>query len=350
MKATKKLAFAAVSLAVAASLTVGSTLAWFSYQSRVTLGAVDFSVDSSDENLQVAVVAHNETTPVNPVLSDFTYSLKVDTIKSAINGGSAVVYQPLTVKEDADNEVAATNPIALLNRDGASAATAGSYAVFDLVFRYTPSKTSAGVANTNMPSLILDYESAVTATVADDDYTPHNTNYVAWDNFADTVYGKALTKDQPIAARARDTARVAFLFKDDAGAIKNRIWAPAETFGAGITESDTSDRVKGFYNGNLANDYNVHYGHVPVDTVVTAPKYASRVYAATQASSTSALASDFDHFSIAVFPDVQGKTYSELRITVKVWVEGKDGDCISSIQEDKFAFLMKFRTSPIQKI
>ena len=57
MKATKKLVLAAISLVAASSLTVGSTFAWFSFQSEVELGEVQFSVDSGDENLQVAVIS-----------------------------------------------------------------------------------------------------------------------------------------------------------------------------------------------------------------------------------------------------------------------------------------------------
>lgn len=344
MKATKKLAFATIALIAASSLTVGSTFAWFSYQSSVTLGAVNFSVDSSDANLHVAVVKHDAANPVTPALSDFTYSLSTESIKTAINNGvvagrdNAVVYKPLTVKEDSANTVAVGNLIDLMNNGETTQAARSDYAVFDLVFRYTPAKTSAGQPNTNMPSLILDYGSVVTGDPENDTvYTPKNNDYVAWQTMDATTYGKALEVNKAIPARARDAARVAFLFND--GAKKNKVWAPSEEQGTGVV---TSDSVKGFYKGNLANDYNLHYNHVPAGTVVKAPTYASRVYAAPSGGGLP------DSSKITVFPAMgTGKTYSELRITVKVWIEGKDGDCISSIEEDKFAFLLKFRTSPV---
>lgn len=344
MKATKKLVAAVISLAAAMSLTVGSTFAWFSYQSSVSVGSVNFSVDSSDENLQVAVVAHNETTPVTPALSDFSYVLSEATVKKAINGGNAIAYAPLTVAEDdaSNHTVAATNAIALQTKDGI-AASVGSYALFDLVFRYTPYKDATGNPPATMPSLVLDYGSQIITTTTTT--SPTATLY-AWEKFEENKYGIALEQNDPIQARARDAARVAFLYTDsyDSNTAKNRVWAPSEVRGSGISQTDTSDEEKGFKLGNLASDYNIHHGAAGA-TAVTAPTYASRVYAGKQAPAT---ANDFAHSSVAQFPAVaSGKTYSELRLTVKVWLEGKDGDCIESVRNDDFAFLLKFRTSTL---
>lgn len=345
MKATKKLVLAAVSLAAAASLTVGSTFAWFSYQSSVSLEAVNFSVDSSDENLQVAVV----TVGGSPAYSDFSYVLKEDTLKKAIkaaNGGNDIAYAPLTVKEEdtASHTVKETNEIELYEKDETTAAPGGSYATFDLVFRYTPYKTAAGTPSTDMPNLVLNYGSQITTTTTTT--SPEATLY-AWDNFAESVYGIALNQDDPIQARAKDAARIAFVYTDSYATgtpKKNKVWAPSEGRDNGIAQSATSDTVQGFYKGNLASDYNIRHGAEGAVAVV-APTYESRVYAGIQSPST---ANDFTYSSIAKFPAVQsGNSYSELRLTVKVWLEGKDGDCIESVREDDFAFTLKFRTSTV---
>lgn len=341
MKATKKLVAATISLIAAASLTVGSTFAWFSYQSDVSIGSVNFSVDSSDENLQVAVVAHNETTPVNPDLGDFSYTLDANDIKAVINSGTAIKYAPLTVQ---GNTVAATDKIDLVEKDETTTASLGSYALFDLVFRYTPYKDAAGQPATTMPQLVLNYGSVITTTTTT---TSSSAVLYAWGDFEASRYGIALKKNDAIEARARDAARVAFLYTDtyDSNTIKNKVWAPSESFDGGISQSDTSDVVKGFYNGNLASDYNLHNGAEGA-TAVTAPTYASRVYAGVHNPATPGA---FTHSAIAQFPTITGTgaTYSELRLTVKVWLEGKDGDCIESVREDDFAFTLKFRTSTL---
>ena len=104
MKATKKLILATISLVAASSLTVGSTFAWFSYRSDVSLGSIDFSVDSGSENLQVAVTEVGGTYSED----DFKYSLTTEAVANAIkknNFGAPIVYQPLTVTEDSGSNV-----------------------------------------------------------------------------------------------------------------------------------------------------------------------------------------------------------------------------------------------------
>lgn len=333
MKATKKLIGASVALAVAASLTVGSTFAWFSYQSNVELAEVGFAVDSGDENLQVAVTTVGGST----ANSDFVYSLSADTIKSKINGGNPISYTTLTVAEDTGNTVAATNPINLLEKKG-TAASALEYAAFDLVFRYIPSKDTS-----TMPSLVLDYGSEVTADPDDATFNPTRKIY-AWENLTTAKYGIAteVQKDAVIKARARDAARVAFIFGDETTKT-NKVWAPSEEISGSVTTSDTA---KGFYKGNLASDYAISQ-HVTTDAV-TAPTYANRIYAGI---ATPAQASDFDDSSIVQFTAPgSGVTYTDLRVTVKVWLEGKDGDCIESVLGDTFKFLLKFRTSTLKSV
>ncbi|MDE6411841.1 MAG: hypothetical protein K2L02_04815 [Clostridia bacterium] len=344
MKATKKLILAAVSLVAAASLTVGSTFAWFSYQSSVELGKVEFSVDSGDENLQVAVVAYDATNPVTPDESDFSYSLSAELIKSKINGGTEVKYKPLTVSgADASNTVAATDSIALVNEDKSNALP-GSYAVFDLVFRYTPVKADGETA---MPSLVLNSDSDISAKniPADDESgVTIASSTSAWTDFDETDYGIALNEGDPINARARDAARVAFLY-DDKGTTKNKVWAPSEVFDNDIN-TYTSDRARGFYRNNLASDYKVQRKDSVTNSASPAPTYSSRIYKSLENPTS---VNDFLYSKIAEFPKLSGtSTSSQLRVTVKVWLEGTDGDCLESFQNDAFAFTLKFRTSTIK--
>ena len=340
MKATKKLIAATVSLIAAASLTVGSTFAWFSYQSNVELGSVQFSVDSGDENLMVAVVAPDQN--VTPANGSFAYTLSESTIKKQINGNTEIKYKPLTIA-NVNGEVSSTTPIQLQTRGGVNA-TYADYAAFDLVFRYTPKKGNT----THMPDLILDNGSVITAKTEDALFDPNHKIY-AWKNANENEisYGVPLEMDEQIKARARDAARVAFIYKEGE-ATKNRIWAPSEDLGA-LTDSDTSDQKKGFYKGNLAYDFDVHsHPDTQIDPVVT-PRYLedSRVYAEIQNPEQGV---NFRYSKIASFPALSGgATYSELRITVRIWLEGNDGDCLSTVEDDVFAFLLKFRTSPVDE-
>lgn len=342
MKATKKLIFAAVSLVAAASLTVGSTFAWFSFQSNVELAAVQFSVDSGDENLQVAVVAYGASDPES---SEFSYSLTEGQIKAKINGGTEIKYKPLTVSgADASNTVAATDPIVLVHEDKSNPLP-GSYAVFDLVFRYTPVKADGETIT--MPSLVLNSDSDISAgnIPADDESgvtIPSLTS--AWADFDETDYGVALNEGDLINARARDAARVAFLY-DDKGTTRNKVWAPSEAFDNDI-KTYTSDRARGFYLNNLASDYKVQTKDSVTNSASPAPIYLSRIYKSLENPTS---VNDFLYSKIAEFPKLSGtSTSSQLRVTVKVWLEGTDGDCLESFQNDKFAFILKFRTSTIK--
>ena len=333
MKATKKLIVATAALVAAASLTVGATFAWFSYQSNVGLGSVQFSVDSGDENLLVAVTSVGGT----PTPSSFAYNLSENTIKSQINGGNPVLYKPLTVKEDADHTVEATNEIALLTQDESTAAGQADYVTFDLVFRYTP------VAGRDMPNLILDYGSEINEVDPKDGaYSPTNKVY-AWENT--DKYGASLSRDGEIIARARDAARVAFVYQEGEGT-KNAVWAPSEALHEQMKEEDTSDSPRGFFKGNLASDYARHIGGEGIPEVV-APTYDGRVYSGLETQKADK--NNFAYSTIAQFPAPrENVSYSELRITVKVWLEGKDGDCLPCVLGDEFAFLLKFRTSTIK--
>ena len=340
MKATKKLIAATVSLIAAASLTVGSTFAWFSYQSNVELGSVQFTVDSGDENLMVAVVAPDQkATPAN---GSFAYTLSESTIKKQINGNTEIKYKPLTIA-DVTGEINATTPIKLKTKGGVNA-TYADYAAFDLVFRYTPKKGNT----TQMPDLILDNGSVITAKTDDALFDPNNKIY-SWKNANENEisYGVSLGMDEQIKARARDAARVAFIY-EEGEATKSRIWAPSEDLGT-LTDLDTSDQAKGFFKGNLAYDFDVHTHPDTVIEPVVTPRYSedARVYAEVQNPQKGV---NFRYSKIASFPALSGgATYSELRITVRVWLEGNDGDCLSTVEEDVFAFLLKFRTSPVDE-
>lgn len=328
MKATKKLIIASVSLVAAASLAVGATFAWFSYRSNVELGSVQFGVGSGDENLLVAVAKVGET----PAESSFAYTLSEETIKGVINEGSDITYQPLTVR-GASGEVGATDAITL-EKQGGSNATGSDYAEFDLVFRYTP---AAG--NSTMPYLILNDGSVITADPADD--ASYSSSITAWwsaeeEGTYQNKYGPSIATGGTIKARARDAARVAFIYGDSSSKT-NKIWAPSEEQAPSVT---TSDSPSGYYKNNLASDYAKHLGATLSDVVT--PTYASRVYAADNGQS------DTINNTIAQFPAISGgKSYSELKITVKVWLEGKDGDCLPSVAGDQFAFLLKFKTGTV---
>ena len=327
MKARKKLVVAAVSLVAAASLTVGATFAWFSYQSHVDLGEVQFGVGSGDENLMVAVAEVGQS-PVG----GFGYSPAAEDIKKVINKGDAVTYQPLTVK-DASGEVSGSDEISLVTQSG-SAATDKNYATFDLIFRYTPAADS-----TTDTYLVLNEGSLVNADPADATYTPDSPIQAWWTSGEaesnKMKYGAELNPGDTIKARARDAARVAFVF-GEASSKTNKIWAPSEAISGSIKTSDTP---KGFYLENLAKDYAAFLGASQAD--YNTPSYASRVFAAKNSEK------DDTNSVIAKFPAPSDKSYSELRITVKVWLEGKDGDCIPSVDGDKFSFLLKFRTGTL---
>ena len=299
MKASKKLIGAIASLAVAASLTVGTTFAWFSSQSSVSTENIEMNVTSGSDALQVAVLAKDGVeSDVN-----FKYVLSADEVKTAMG---AVTYTALTSADDGKT----------ITEKGGAAAT-GGYAEFKFVFRTTMENAK----------LILSDTAAVTASDSS------SAEPVIWEEKKGSAeYGALIGDNGEINAKAAHAARVAFIVDTNA-----KVWAPFEEYT--VDASKTSDVAAGYYKGNLASDYNKFLN--PALSAVTAQTMLNRVYRAKDAATNDAVN------VVAAFPTTKAGDFYQLTVTVKIWLEGTDGDCLDAILKDTFGVAFGFRAAKI---
>jgi len=322
MKASKKLVGAIVALAAAASLTVGSTFAWFTARNTVSTDEINLGVTSGSGSLQIAVVK-DAGTPV------YGYSTKLNDLVPA---GTA--FEALTSSDGGQT----------LKEKGASNATAktNSYVTFELKFR---TDVSGG-------KLVLGQDSKITASedATDASYPAvyvwepvegefeTDTAIAGSTAYGDTALGVVGSE---IKAKAAHAARVSFIQTSG-----YKVWAPFESRETGDDTVKTSDTVGGFYKGNLAADYLNHLRKLDDPSAakenITAETYGNnRVYSAQSATETD------DKNVIATFGTIaDGDTYAELTLTVKIWLEGTDGDCLDSILKDTFKVKLGFRVVP----
>ena len=300
MKASKKLIGAIVSLAVAASLTVGTTFAWFSSQSSVSTENIEMNVTSGSDTLQMAVLAKDGAESA----ANFKYVLSASEIGAAMG---SVTYTPLTSADDG----------LTITERGVSTAATGGYAEFKFVFRTTMENAS----------LVLSETSAVTASDSS------SAEPVIWEEKKGSAeYGALIGDNGEINAKAAHAARVAFI--EDTNA---KVWAPFEEHT--VDASKTSDGAAGYCKGNLASDYNQSLH--PTWSAVTAQTMLNRVYRAKDAATNDAVN------VVAAFPTTKTGDFYQLTVTVKIWLEGTDGDCLDAILKDTFGVAFGFRAAKI---
>ena len=303
MKASKKLIGAIAALTVAASLTVGTTFAWFSSQASVSTENIGMNVTSGSDTLQIAVLAKDAAEST----ANFKYVLSAEEVKAAMG---AVTYTALTSADDGKT----------ITEKGGAAAT-GGYAEFKFVFRTTMENAK----------LILSDTAAVTASTT--------TNTITWqeweqDEYKNKDYGTTITAGA-INTKAAYASRIAFLEGTNA-----KVWAPYEELGTGADATNTNDAPAGYYKENLASDYNISKG-VADATAVTAQPMTNRVYRAKDAATNDAVN------VIAAFPTAKMGDFYQLTVTVKIWLEGTDGDCLDAILSDMFGVAFGFRAATV---
>lgn len=306
MKASKKLVGAIAALAVAASLTVGTTFAWFSSQLSVSTGNVDMDVKSASDTLQVAVLAKDG----NDSDANFKYVLTSAEVKAAIG---SFTYMALTSADDGKT---------ITVSEGGVAATEG-YAEFKFVFRTNIDNASLILAETSSVSA-----SSTSKTLVWEEHkqAPYNTR----------DYGTPITADT-IETKAAYASRVAFLEGANA-----KVWAPYEELGTGANSTNTKDAPAGYYKENLASDYNISKG-VAGATPVNVQNMHNRVYRAKDATTDDAVN------VVAAFPTTKTGDYYQMTVSVKIWLEGTDGDCLDAILSDTFGVAFGFRAVDLTK-
>ena len=331
-KTRKKILTAVITLIVALGLSIGTVFAWFTSNRTVTFEAIDAQVTTGSQGLFVALKKYDGT------YTQFKTSLTAAELQEAIFGGTSAA-NLATVK--LDHMTTENNGVTLKGQDGSTVpafntdatTTEGKngYVQFTLKFRTTIAQNIylAG----GKTGGVVDAGSSTITPGAGVTLQP----VLAWKTESANVYGTAITQGQAINARAAHAARVAFI----SGAT-GKIWAPYDQADTSPVHDGVHDQA-GYYLGNLAGDYYNNFignGSAPavaktsvVNSVVMlsdANMTANNPGTATVIATTSSVSGNF-----------------EAEVTVKLWIEGTDGDCLNSIFDDKISLLLSFNSISI---
>jgi hypothetical protein len=335
MKATKKILGAAAALVLSLGIATGSTYAWFASNSTATVDSFEVGVTSSTDNLLVAIgdtsvdsafkskitnaeivaeIQKNIDSSTNP-----TTTAKLDALTSTDNGINFYTKAEAAKEDDSDNSTSGTK----------TEISSGKFITFTLTFR---SYTAL--------SLMLDSTSAVTASA-----TNNSSNLVvAWANsdgnsaVTTSKYGidSDLAVGAKIAARAANAARVSFV-TGTSDSQTSKVWSPNEALVSGGQATANSDsRGKGYWKGNLASDYNTHMSG---DAAVTQRTYTSTV---TPLATAGTYNSESEIVALSSTTSATLGTVYQAAVTVNIWLEGTDGDCLDSIFSDSFSVALNF--------
>lgn len=301
MKKSKKLLISVFALVVTLALATSATFAWFTTNDKVEVGSYDVNVTTGSQGLYVSADKDENK----------TYSSNIDTatIKALYQGANAG-----DMNAKGFTAVTSTDGKAFTNRAGTSVTAnsliadedAYSYISFTLYFR----STVAMDVYLNGEASASDDRTNATEVEYVGDYAG---KMVAWTDAEASVYGKALTKGEPIGARAADAVRMSFVNGNDV-----KVWNPG------------ADR--GFKTGNMALDYEKAFtGN-------------SSLVAGTTATPTENLlrAGEKNGVAIATTALATGGSFYEATVTINLWLEGNDGDCMNDIFEDNFKVALGF--------
>ena len=363
MKNSKKLLAAVAALVVALAVSVGSTFAWFTTNDKVTVTGIQATVTTGSANLEVRLVDKDgaaytyQIDEKNTWTSTWGYSLTLpeglfDALELTALTDKGTSFDPAkalaakgteTEDDDDDLEFETTNGANLMNRQGATATASKDYIEFYLQFRTTVGAEASDDDDTaGTVDLVLTEGSKVVTT---DRGTEGK--IIAWDSYQAGTYGTAISKGDPIDAKASDAVRVAFIpvtnwTDEEDGPIEGDsfgVWAPNEATYAGTNTATTQvaeDRGQGFWranNGNcLAKAYELQqlatYGTGIADEIEIA--YTDPGYTGIQEDEDTVVTLD------------AGDEYYTGMVKVRIWIEGTDGDCFNNIFGDTISATLIF--------
>ncbi len=342
MKTRTKLAGAVTALVVAVALSAGTTFAWFTTSKTVSVTTISASVTSTSGGLEIASGLNKE--------SGFGSSLTVD--------ASSVVLDAATTSIDG-----ATGAVTMLNRKN-EAATEGSYITFNCTLRAQSDLVINLGAGSDVSSTAATSPNYVKAWA---DTTNSSTSAVT-----NTKYGNGdIDIGNNIEAKAANASRVSFEMGTYSGSnvdsmtvSSSKVWSPHEasingkyiadsTALSGLSSTEANSDKAGFYMGNLASDYEQY---LLANSLMT---YAELDTATGYTSHWGALGSSYPYTGAAYTQDTTGYAnpvvpiesnsqttsgtnttivtlasfgdYYYANVTVKIWLEGTDGDCLNSI-------------------
>lgn len=367
-KATHKILMAAASLVIALGVASGTTFAWFTSNRTVTVGTIEAEVVSGNDGLYVAILKKGGSVGTaadfgwydgDTFNAGFKNTLTTNSItKATTDANTTVKLDALTsmVKPSAEGAAANSNGYQLVKENGVASEAVtyqfgadaenkveNNFLEFTVKFRTTVAQTIY-LATTN---------GATSPVESDIDYgtfTDQATNAVkAWKALSADTYGAAVESGASILARAADAARVSFnpgtyssSWAAPANGTNAKVWAPYDY--DSVLGNGEAGSGRGFYKNNLAADYIEYFLNDNPDASSTRTPVLNQVktvdYATAKDAANSSAISAAQGTPLATTVQVGGAY--EAVVTIRLWLEGTDGDCMNSIFSDHLILQLVF--------
>ncbi len=341
-KTTAKIVTAAVALIVSLGIAAGTTFAWFTSNRTVAIDSLEAEVTTGRQGLYVAVQRYGSDD-----FTEFKSYLDNATILNEMLGTDSGSGRPTSIKlSDLTTFVTGDQNYkgAKLVEEGGTAAneisfTAGAenkFIEFTLKFRTTTQQDIyLAISDGNTVSSAINYVDGNSLTAVK-----------AWKRIEAGEYGNSsvIEKNASLSTRAAYAARVSFI-TDGVG----KVWAPYD-YAAG--NDDLSHTQAGFYvntlEKNLARDFrNALLGRN--DTYVCSVLNEIRLLSDALAAQNTNIGDnpgDVAATPIARTVDNTAGAF-DATVTVRLWLEGTDGDCLNSVFNDKISLRLVFNSIPV---
>lgn len=304
-KAKKRLIFSVAALVIAIAVATGSTFAWFTINREVNVEQMDISVTAGSQGIYIATDKKGPyKTALNAddlALAGYDKDAKLDAVTSS--DGKVIT--------DLDGSVLAKSTGKFIEMTFYFRATGETAPIIDL------NRTNNSQID-DRNTILQPHESGLPQTV-----------YNTWRDIAANEFGQtsAYAVNAPIPVRAAHAARVSFnAVADDKTTESTRIWDPhyddATTFcgkpneaNGGKLDNSVGNFALAYYNGTKLDGNDLVW---PTNGI--APTEAK---------------TDFFKDVLKLTPVANVPNTYEGELTIRIWLEGWDGDCMTSILGDK---------------
>lgn len=338
-KTTAKILTAVVALVISLGIAAGTTFAWFTSNRTVTFDALEAEVTTGTQGLYVAVKRYGTET-----FTEFKPSIDNATLLNEMLGTESGGSRPTSIKlSDLTTDVPEDQNYkgVKLVEEGKSASqettfTNGAenkFIEFTLKFRTTVQQDIyLAINNGNGISSGINYVDGNSLTTVK-----------SWRRIEANEYGNnnVINQNEALSTRAAYAARVSFI-TDGVG----KVWAP---YDYALGSDDLSHTQAGFYvnteEKNLARDFrNAILGRS--DTYVCNVLNEVKLLSDALAAQNKNVSDDFG--AVPATPIARTMDNSEgafdAVVTVRLWIEGTDGDCLNSIFNDKISLQLVFNS------
>ena len=324
-KATTKILLAALSLVMALGIATGSTFAWFTANRTVQIGAINATVTSGTQGLYVAIWDQSASSGEGAYTA-FEAGWDANAITAAVFGSTqnpsgTVLLDALTSANNGETLTRENSQTAVT-----FSATAQNNAFLEIKLKFR---------TTTAQDIYLGYDGSNFNSTISPVGNYNSTPVLAWTTIAADTYGthSQIAASAALETRAAYAARVAFLTTANSETT-GVVWAPYDYT---TDNSDGYNTQAGFYKGNLARDYrnnllDMNSTYTVANTNAVKLELDSNAESNTITTGATKIVSTTDN----------GHGQFDAEVTVRIWIEGTDGDCLNSIFSDILAVNLVF--------